>query len=73
MRGHYKAYNANDYFKIGDKVRFLNNKKVFQKGYEPTFSTTMYKIYKDDGHSFNLQTDMGAKLKRITKYMNYKR
>ena len=52
--GHYKAYNANYYFKIGDKVRVLNNKRVFQKGYEPTFSKTIYKICKGDGYSFNL-------------------
>jgi hypothetical protein len=57
-------YNANYYFKIGDKVRVLNNKKVFQKGYEPTFSKTIYKIFNGNGYTFNLQSDLGAKLKR---------
>ena len=30
--GFYKTYNANYYFRIGDKVRVLNNKKAFQEG-----------------------------------------
>jgi hypothetical protein len=45
----------------------LKDKKAFQKGYEPTFSKTIYQIYKGDGYSFNLKTEMGVKLNR-----NYK-
>jgi hypothetical protein len=45
----------------------LKDKKAFQKGYEPTFNKTIYLIYKGDGSSFNLKTDIGVKLNR-----NYK-
>jgi hypothetical protein len=48
-------------------TEFLNNKKAFQKGFEPTFGKTIYQIYKGDGYSFKLQNDMGVKLNR-----NYK-
>jgi hypothetical protein len=47
--GNYKAYTTNILFRIGDKVRILKDKKAFQKGYEPTFSKTIYQIYKGDG------------------------
>lgn len=49
--GNYKAYTTNILFIIGDKVRILKDKKAFQKGYEPTFSNTIYQIYKGDGYS----------------------
>jgi hypothetical protein len=59
--GNYKAYSTNNFFRIGDKVRILNDKRAFQKGYEPTFSKNFYQIYKGDGYSFIIKTDMGAK------------
>jgi hypothetical protein len=65
--GTFKVYTPGDILRIGDRVRILNNKAAFRKGYEPTFSKKIYQIYKGDGYSFSLRDEFGALLHRMYK------
>lgn len=65
--GTFEVYKPRDTLRIGDRVRILKNKTAFRKGYEPTFSKTIYQIYKGDGYTFGLRDEFGAPLVRMYK------
>lgn len=53
---------------IGDKVRILLDKKTFNKGYEPKFTKSIYKVIRGNGYSFQIESTEGITMKPIYKY-----
>ena len=49
-----KTFQYNNQIIAGDRVKILKERKTFQKGYEPTFSKTIYHIHSGDGYTFQL-------------------
>jgi ribosomal protein S24E len=65
--GTFKVYTLKELLRFGDRVRILNNKTAFRKGYEPTFGKYVYQIYEGDGYTFGLRDEFGALLDRMYK------
>ena len=51
-----------------NKVRILKNKKTFQKGYEATFSDSVYEIVSGDGYVFKIKNFDDEVLQKNYKY-----
>lgn len=64
---HNKKVKSGVEFKVGDKVRVLEEKKNFAKE-QARYSTQIYKIVELDGNLFRLQDEKGEKLERLYKF-----
>lgn len=56
----------NDEFEIGDNVRLLKNRKLFQKGQKETYSKIIYKITAKDNNKFIIENN--NKIKSVLPY-----
>ena len=52
-----KALNEEQKFNVGDKVRFLKNKALFEKGSMANFSKTVHTIVSKTAHTYTLDND----------------
>jgi ribosomal protein L21E len=62
----------NNQIKIGNKVRILIEKSTFTKGYEPSYSKTIYTVVNGNGYSYSLVDNSGQELKKTWKYYQLK-
>ena len=49
--------------KVGDKVRILEKKKTFNRGYEPNWTEEMFTVYKVNQNTYSLKDLMGEEIK----------
>ena len=61
MKRYLEAKEEETKFKIGDKVRYIITKSVFEKGTQPTYSKTIHKVIAILPHSYIL--DNGKRVK----------
>jgi ribosomal protein L21E len=68
-----KMNKLNNQIKIGNKVRILIEKGTFTKGYEPSYSKTIYTVVNGNGYSYSLVDNNGQALKKTWKYYQLKK
>ena len=57
----------------GNKVRILREKGTFTKGYEPSYSKSIYNVVNGNGYSYSLVDSNGKELKETYKYYQLKK
>jgi len=71
--GTIKSKVLNTQIKIGNKVRILREKGTFTKGYEPSYSQSIYNVVNENGYSYSLVDSNGQELKKTYKYYQLKK
>jgi hypothetical protein len=71
--GTIKTRSFNNPIKVGNKVRILIEKGTFTKGYEPSYSKSIYVVVNGNGYSYSLVDNNGQELKKTYKYYQLKK
>jgi hypothetical protein len=71
--GTIKSKALNTQIKIGNKVRILREQGTVTKGYEPSYSQSIYNVVNENGYSYSLVDNNGQELKKTYKYYQLKK
>ena len=67
-----KAEKEETKFEIGDHVRFIINKKLFEKGTLPKWSKVVHKIISKTGHIYTLDNNKNLSIMICKKSTTFK-